>query len=95
MAKQRSIRPALATQQRESHATQQAPAVQWRRHYGEVGFSCKPGPMFFNKLLLHIVHPINRLIALVFYLSDFFFQINMVFVREVELGLGLIQLEAA
>jgi hypothetical protein len=51
--------------------------------------------MFVNKLILRIVHPINRLIELVFNIRDFFFQVDIVVVGEVELGLGLIQFEDA
>ncbi len=62
---------------------------------GEVGISCKPararGPMFsgFNKLILRIVHPIKRLIVLVFNINNFFFQVNFVVIGQVELGFGL------
>ncbi len=51
--------------------------------------------MFFNKPILRIVHPINCLIALVFNIIDFIFQFKNVVVGAVELGFGLIQLEAA
>ncbi len=62
---------------------------------GEVGFSCEQGLMFFNKPILRIVHPIYCLIELIFNISDLFFQVKNVVVAEVELGLDLIQLEAA